>query len=52
MFSRDDRELYHDFARDLYTHKIITDEEMYEIHDEYKFSKEKDYKNKTDDFEL
>jgi hypothetical protein len=31
------REKYYEVAKDLYSHSIITDSEMYEIHDDYKY---------------
>ena len=52
MFSKHDREKYHEVANDLYSHSIITDSEMYEIHDDYKYAKDKKFKNRNDDFEL
>ncbi len=52
MFSNHDREKYHEVANDLYSHSIITDSEMYEIHDDYKYAKDKNSKNRNDDFEL
>lgn len=52
MFSKHDREKYHEVANDLYSHSIITDSEMYEIHDNYKYAKDKNSKNRNDDFEF
>lgn len=52
MFSKHDREKYHEVANDLYNHDIITRDEMYEIHDDYKYAKEKGPKNRNDDFEF
>ena len=52
MFSKHDREKYHEVANDLYSHSIITDNEMYEIHDDYKYARERDSKNRNNDFEL
>lgn len=52
MFSKHDREKYHEVANDLYSHSIITDSEMYEIHDDYKYAKDKNSKNRDDGFEL
>ena len=46
------REKYYEVAKDLYSHSIITDSEMYEIHDDYKYAKDKKFKNRNDDFEL
>lgn len=52
MFSKHDREKYHEVANDLYSHSIITDNQLYEIHDDYKYAKERESKNRNDDFEL
>ena len=52
MFVRDDRETYYGVSRDLYTHGVIKDNDMDEIYDDYKYSKDKESKNKNDDFEL
>ena len=52
IFSKDYREKYNEVTNDLYSHIIITDNEMYEIHDDYKYAKERDWKNRNDDFEL
>lgn len=52
MFDRDDREIYYDVSKDLYSHGIIEDENMNEIYDDYKYSKDRESKNKNDDFEL
>lgn len=45
MFSKHDRENYHETAYDLYSHSIITNNEMYEIYDDYKYAKERDSKD-------
>ena len=52
MFSKHDREKYYEVANDLYSHSIITNNEMYEIHDNYKYARERDSKNRNNDFEL
>ncbi len=52
MFSKHDREKYHEVANDLYRNSIIDENEMYEIHDDYKYAKERESKNRNDDFEL
>jgi len=52
MFDRDDREIYYDISKDLYSHGIIEDENMNEIYDDYKYSKDRESINKNDDFEL
>ncbi len=52
MFSKYDREKYYEVANDLYSHSIITNNEMYEIHDDYKYARERDSKNRNNDFEL
>ena len=52
MFSKHDCEKYHEVANDLYSHSIITNNEMYEIHDDYKYARERDSKNRNNDFEL
>ena len=52
MFDRDDREIYYDVSKDLYSHGIIEDENMNEIYDDYKYSKDRESINKNDDFEL
>lgn len=52
MFSKHDREKYHDVANNLYRNSIIDENEMYEIHDDYKYAKERESKNRNDDFEL
>ena len=52
MFSKHDREKYHEVANDLYSHSIIDENQMYEIHDDYKYAKERKSKNRNDDFEL
>ena len=52
IFDRDDREIYYDVSKDFYSHGIIEDENMNEIYDDYKYSKDRESKNKNDDFEL
>ncbi len=52
MFDREDREIYYDVSKNLYSHGIIEDENMNEIYDDYKYSKDRESKNKNDDFEL
>lgn len=52
MFSKHDREKYLEVANDLYNHSIISNNELYEIHDDYKYAKEIDSKNRNNDFEL
>lgn len=52
MFSKHDCEKYYEVANDLYSHSIITNNEMYEIHDDYKYARERDSKNRNNDFEL
>lgn len=44
VFDRDDRNLYYDVSKDLYTQGIIKDYDMEEIYDDYKYSKEKESK--------
>ena len=46
------KDKYYDFSVDLYTHGIINDKEIKDIKDNYDYSKEKESKNKNDDFEL
>ena len=52
IFDRDDREIYYDVSKDFYSHGIIEDENMNEIYDDYKYSKDRESINKNDDFEL
>ena len=52
MFDREEREIYYDVSKDLYSHGIIEDENMNEIYDDYKYSKDRESINKNDDFEL
>lgn len=47
-----EKDKYYDFSVDLYTHEIINDKEIKDIKDNYDYSKEKESKNKNDDFEL
>lgn len=47
-----EKDKYYDFSVDLYTHEIINDKEIKDINDNYDYSKEKESKNKNDDFEL
>lgn len=47
-----EKDKYYDFSVDLYTHGIINDKEIKDIKDNYDYSKEKESKNKNDDFEL
>ena len=43
IFSKKDtREKYMNFSRDLYTHGVIDDKEMFSIKDDYDYSKEND----------
>ena len=39
MLSKHDREKYHGVANDLYIYSIIDENQMYEIHDDYKYAK-------------
>ncbi len=39
MLSKHDREKYHGVANALYSHSIIDENQMYEIHDDYKYAK-------------
>ena len=50
MFNK--KEKYYDFSVDLYIHGIINDEEIKDIKNNYDYSKERESKNKNDDFEL
>ena len=52
MFNKKEKDKYYDFSVDLYTHGIINDKEIKDIKDNYDYSKEKESKNKNDDFEL
>ena len=40
------------FSRDLYTHGIIDDKEMYRIKDDYDYLKENDRDIEKDDFDI
>lgn len=46
------REKYMNFSRDLYTHGIIDDKEMYSIKDDYDYLKENDKDIEKDDFDI
>ena len=53
IFSKKDiREKYMDFSRDLYTHGIIDDKEMFSIKDDYDYLKDNDNDIEKDDFEI
>ena len=54
IFSKKDtREKYMDFTRDLYTHGIIDDKEMFDIKDNYDYLKRNDNKDiEKDDFDI
>ena len=53
IFSKKDtREKYMNFSRDLYTHGIIDDKEMYSIKDDYDYLKENDKDIEKDDFDI
>lgn len=53
IFSKKDtREKYMNFSRDLYTHGIIDDKEMYSIKDDYDYLKENDRDIEKDDFDI
>ena len=52
MFNKKEKDKYYDFSVDLYTHGIINDKEIKDIKNNYDYSKEKESKNKNDDFEL
>ena len=53
IFSKKDtREKYMDFSRDLYTHGIIDDKEMYSIKDDYDYVKDNDKEVEKDDFDI
>ena len=41
-----------DFSRELYTHGIIEDKEMFEIKDNYDYVKEKEKDIEKDDFDI
>ena len=41
-----------DFSRDLYTHGIIDDKEMFSIKDDYDCSKENNRNIEKDDFDI
>ena len=53
IFSKKDtREKYMDFSRDLYTHGIIDDKEMYSIKDDYDYLKDNHKDMEKDDFDI
>ena len=52
MFNKKAKDKYYDFSVDLYAHGIINDKKIKDIKDNYDYSKEKESKNKNDDFEL
>ena len=54
IFSKKDtREKYMDFSRELYTHGIIDDKEMFDIKDNYDYLKKNDSKDiEKDDFDI
>lgn len=52
MFNKKEKDKYYGFSVDLYTHGIINDKEIKDIKNNYDYSKEKESKNKNDDFEL
>ncbi|MGN1311600.1 MAG: hypothetical protein ACI4U4_01135 [Bacilli bacterium] len=41
-----------DFSRDLYTHGVIEDKEMFSIKDDYYYCKNHDNGKEKDDFEI
>lgn len=45
-------EKYPDVVNDLYRHSTIDENEMFEIYDDYKCAKDRDLKNRNDNFEL
>ena len=53
IFSKKEtREKYMDFSRDLYTHGVIDDNEMFSIKDDYDYSKEHDKDIEKDDYDI
>ena len=53
IFSKKDiREKYMDFSRELYTHGIIDDKEMFNIKDNYDYVKENEKDIEKDDFDI
>ena len=52
IFKSHNKDKYYDFAKELYTHDAISEEDIYEIKDNYLYSKEKESKSKKDDFQL
>ena len=53
IFSKKDTiDKYMNFSRDLYTHGIIDDKEMFSIKDDYDYSKENDRDIEKDDFDI
>ncbi len=53
IFSKKDtREKYMNFSRDLYTHGIIDDKEMYSIKDDYDYLKDNNKEIEKDDFDI
>ena len=53
IFSKKDtREKYMDFSRELYTHGIIEDKEMFDIKDNYDYVKENEKDIEKDDFDI
>jgi hypothetical protein len=53
IFSKKDtREKYMNFSRDLYTHGIIDDKEMYSIKEDYDYVKDNDKEIEKDDFDI
>ncbi len=51
-FNKKEKDKYYDFSVALYIHGIINDKEIKDIKDNYDYSKEKESKNKNDDFKL
>ena len=51
-FNKKEKDKYYDFSVALYVHEIINDKENKDIKDNYDYSKEKESKNKNDDFKL
>lgn len=47
-----DREDYMRFSKELYEHGIFSDETIEDIKDDYNYSKEHDYSNDKDDFDM
>lgn len=50
--SKDTREKYMDFSRELYTHGIIEDKEMFDIKGNYDYVKENEKDIEKDDFDI